>query len=391
MSFDFDRIINRENTQSVKFDARKQVFGTEDVYPMWVADMDFAVPDCVHKAVQARANHPIYGYSLHPESLYRAMIEWYARRHHWPIERDSILLVPGVVPSIFAVVKALVPEGGGVIVQSPVYFPFFSAITTNKRRLVDNPLCAVEGHYYIDFEHLERCASEGARMLLFCTPHNPVGRVWTPEELERVLDICRRYQLILVSDDIHCDLVYPGQKHTMLARLARPGDKIVKTLAPSKTFNIPGLGLSALVIDDVALRQAVKQEFEQLHVANTNPFSAVAFEAAYRGGDDWLDALMPYLQETCRQVKAYLDTYIPQLKMQLPEATYLLWLDCRALQMSDAELRDFFIRDCRLGLSPGSLFGPGGSGHMRLNIGAPRSQVLMALEQLAQGLAHKFG
>ncbi len=386
MSFNFDLVLNRENTQSVKFDARKQVFGTEDLYPMWVADMDFAVPDCVAQALQARAQHPVFGYSLYPESLYQAMMDWFAQRHQWQIERDWMLMAPGVVPSIFATVQALVPVGEGVIVQSPVYFPFFSAVTTNQRKLLNNPLKIVNGRYEMDFEHLEQCAREGGRLLLLCTPHNPVGRVWQPRELEQLLEICRRYQITLVSDDIHCDLVYPGVKHTMLARLARPDDKIITTIAPNKTFNIPGLGLSTLVIADPEQRKAIKQVFESLHVGNTNPFSIVAFEAAYRGGAAWLDALMQYLAETCAQVADYFVREIPQIQVNKPEATYLLWLDCRGLNLDDQQLRDFFIKKCHLGLSPGSMFGEGGSGFMRMNIGAPRSKVLEALRSIKTGL-----
>lgn len=383
MAFNFDLPIPRDNTQSVKFDGRQHYFGTTDVSPLWVADMDFAVPDCVMHALQQRLNHPVFGYSLYPEGLYQATMEWFARRHQWHIEREWILMAPGVVPSLFAAVQAFAGEGEGVIVQSPVYFPFFSAVTTNQRKLVNNPLRERNGRYEMDFDHLERCAQQGARLLMLCTPHNPVGRVWSVEELHRVLDIARRYDLTILSDDIHCDLVYPENRHTMLGALAQPGDKIITAIAPNKTFNIPGLGLSALVIPDNAQRDAMKRAFEKLHVANTNPFSIVAYEAAYRGGEEWLDALMRYLQSTRDFAAGFIAQQIPRIKMATPEATYLLWLDCRALGLSDAGLRDFFIKECRLGLSPGSVFGEGGSGFMRMNIGTPRQRIADALEVLA--------
>lgn len=382
MTFNFDAPINRENTNSVKFDGRQQYFGSADVAPLWVADMDFAIPECVTQALQQRLNHPVFGYSLYPDSLYQATIDWFSRRHQWQIEREWIVMAPGVVPSLFAAVQAFAAEGEGVIVQSPVYFPFFSAVTTNQRKLLNNPLREVNGRFEIDFDHLESCAKKGARLLMLCTPHNPVGRVWTLHELNQVLDIARRYDLTILSDDIHCDLVYPDHTHTMLARLAQPGDKIISTIAPNKTFNIPGLGLSALVIPDKSQRDAMKQAFEKLHVGNSNPFSIAAYEAAYRGGDAWLDALMEYLTVTRDFVAEFIAQKIPQIKMQKPEATFLLWLDCRGLGLNDSALRDFFIHNCKLGLSPGAVFGEGGSGFMRMNIGTRRSNIEAALLQL---------
>lgn len=382
MTFNFDLPVKREHTNSVKFDGRQQYFGTADVSPLWVADMDFAVPDCVTQALQQRLNHPVFGYSLYPESLYQATINWFARRHEWHIERDWILMAPGVVPSLFAAVLAFAKEGEGVIVQSPVYFPFFSAVTTNHRKLINNQLREVDGRYEIDFDHLENCAKQGARLLMLCTPHNPVGRVWSVEELTKVLAIARRYDLTILSDDIHCDLVYPGSNHTMLGRLAQPGDKIITTIAPNKTFNIPGLGLSALVIPDKTQRDAMRLAFEKLHVGNHNPFSIVAYEAAYRSGDVWLDELMQYLTATRDFAAEFIAQEIPQIKLVKPEATYLLWLDCRELGLADAALRDFFIHECKLGLSPGIVFGDGGSGFMRMNIGTRRDLIKHALESM---------
>lgn len=387
MTFNFDQELSRENTASVKFDGRQQYFGTTDVSPMWVADMDFAVPECVTRALQERINHPVFGYTLYPDSIYQSIIDWFQRRHQWTIEREWILMAPGIVPSLFAAAQAFAQEGDGVIVQSPVYFPFFSAVTTNNRKLVDNPLCEINGRYEIDFEHLEYCAQQGAKLLMLCTPHNPVGRVWSEAELQKVLEISRRYDLTILSDDIHCDLIYSGVKHTMLGRLGQPGDKIITTIAPNKTFNIPGLGLSALVIPNAAERNAMKHQFESLHVGNHNPLSIVAFEAAYRDGDQWLDALMRYLESTRDFAADFIAREIPPIKLIKPEATYLLWLDCRRLGMSDAQLRDFFIRECKLGMSPGAVFGEGGSGFMRMNIGTTQRRVAAALEAISLAVA----
>lgn len=387
MSFNFDTPIPRENTNSVKFDGRQHYFGTTDVSPLWVADMDFAVPECVTRALQERLNHPVFGYTLYPESLYQSIIDWFERRHNWKIERDWILMAPGVVPSLFAAVQAFAKEGEGVIVQPPVYFPFFSAVTTNNRKLILNPLRDVDGRYEMDFSHLESCAQQGAKLLILCTPHNPVGRVWSERELQEVLHIARKYDLTILSDDIHADLVYSESTHIMLGRLAQLGDKIITTIAPNKTFNIPGLGLSALVIPDAAQRKAMKQIFESLHVGNSNPFSVVAFEAAYREGDEWLNALMHYLEATRDYVADYLQKNIPKIRMVKPEATYLLWLDCRELGMTDPQLRDFFIKQCKVGMNPGTVFGEVGSGFMRMNIGTARENIRIALESIAKQLA----
>lgn len=387
MTFNFDQKIQRENTHSVKFDGRQQYFGTTDVSPLWVADMDFAVPECVTRALQERINHPVFGYTLYPESIYQSIIDWFQRRHQWTIEREWIVFAPGVVPSLFAAAKAFAKEGEGVIVQSPVYFPFFSAVTTNNRKLINNPLREINGRYEIDFEHLEYCAQQDAKLLMLCTPHNPVGRVWSEAELQQVLDISRRYNLTILSDDIHCDLVYAGVKHTMLGRLAQPGDKIITTIAPNKSFNIPGLGLSALIIPNAAERHAMKHMFETLHVGNYNPLSIAAFEAAYREGDQWLDALMCYLETTRDFAAEFIAREIPQIKLIKPEATYLLWLDCRGLGMSDTQLRDFFVRECKVGMNPGVVFGEGGSGFMRMNIGTTKARIMEALEAVKQGVA----
>ena len=386
MKFDFDVPIPRENTNSVKFDGRQHYFGTTDVSPLWVADMDFAVPECVTRALQERLNHPVFGYTLYPESLYQSVIDWFERRHHWKIERDWILMAPGVVPSLFAAVQAFAKEGEGVIVQPPVYFPFFSAVTTNNRKLLLNPLREVNSRYEMDFAHLESCAKEGAKLLMLCTPHNPVGRVWSERELQEVLRIARKYDLTILSDDIHADLIYSESTHIMLGRLVQAGDKIITTIAPNKTFNIPGLGLSALVIPDATQRKAMKQVFETLNVGNSNPFSVVAFEAAYCEGDEWLNALMTYLEVTRDYVADYLQKNIPKIKMVKPEATYLLWLDCRGLEMGDAQLRDFFVKKCKVGMNPGIVFGEVGSGFMRMNIGTQRINIQEVLERIKVAL-----
>lgn len=385
MSFDFDREISRAGTGSLKYDGRAGYFGTDDVLPLWVADMDFAVPEAVSRALTARAAHPVYGYSLPPESLFDALMAWMKHRHGWEIQREWILLTPGVVPSLNAVVMALTQPGEGVLVQPPVYFPFFSAASKTGRRLVQNPLRLQDGRYSIDFEHLDACAAD-ARLLLLCSPHNPVGRVWKADELAQVLEIARRHKLTILSDEIHADLVYAEYRHHPLATLTDDPNSIVTAVAPSKTFNIPGLGLSALIVPDPARRTAISQVFDMVHMNAANPFSMVAFEAAYHGGEAWLDSLLLYLGQTRDEVAAYLARELPQIRLIQPEGSYLLWLDCRNLGMSDAQLNKFMIEQAKVGLSPGTAFGAGGQGFMRLNIGAPRKVVMTALHQIRQAL-----
>lgn len=394
MIFDFDKAISRENTGSLKFDGRQQVFGTKEVQPLWVADMDFAVPDAVTQALQARAQHPIFGYSLYPDSLYQSVIDWFARRYKWSIEREWILMAPGVVPSLHAAALAFAEPGQGVIIQPPVYFPFFSAVNRTERRLVLNPLREFAGHYTIDFDLLEAQAAQ-ARMLIFCSPHNPVGRVWQKSELLELLRIAKRHDLLILSDDIHADLTYPGVNHEFLANLGGEyqdfvHSHVITAVAPSKTFNIPGLGLSSLIVPNPVHRQRLQQVFDQLQLANHNPFSIVAFEAAYNFGDAWLDALRTYLAGNKALVKAAIAQFSPRVRWTEPEGTYLAWLDCRGLGLDDVQLKEFFVNQCGLGLSPGRMFGEQGSGFMRLNMGTCRNNLQRAMERCESGI-HQLG
>jgi cysteine-S-conjugate beta-lyase len=384
MDNEFDRVIPRNGTFSLKYDGRMDAFGRNNVLPLWVADMDFAVPVAVSKALMARAAHPIYGYTVYPESLYEALINWLYKRHAWPVKREWIVMCPGVVPTLHAAILALSQPDDAVIVQPPVYAPFLAAPEIVGRRLMPNPLMFEDGRYRFDLDHFEQCAAAGARLLLLCSPHNPVGRVWQADELQALLDTCQRYEITVVADEIHADLIYPGRHHTPLAKLSDGAVKIVTTVAPSKTFNIPGLGLSALIVPDEKDRAAIAKTFGTLHVGAANPFSIVAFEAAYREGAPWLDGLLDYLEATCRFVRTFLQQHLPQIKLIEPEGTFLLWLDCRAMKLSDIQLKQFFVQDAGVGLSPGVLFGTEGSGFMRLNIGTPRSVIAQALENIAR-------
>ena len=394
----FDQPIAREHTQSLKYDGRVATFGTDDVLPMWVADMDFAVPEAITKALQARAFHPVFGYSMAPESLYQALIDWLLKTHNWQVRCEWIVLMPGVVPSLNLVVAALTAEQAGVIVQPPVYFPFFSAVTNQNRRLIENQLVLKDDgnlSYQIDMADLEECAKD-AELLLLCSPHNPVGRVWKKDELLALLAIAEKHNLTILSDEIHADLVYADAQHIPLSRLASESNspeashRIITAVSPSKTFNIPGLGLSALIIPNEAHRRAIQKHLQHMGISVTNPFNLVAFEAAYREGNEWLNALMVYLQDTRDEAIAFIKTHLPAIRVICPQATYLLWLDCRQLQLDDAALNRFFIEEAKLGLSPGAIFGRGGEGFMRMNIGTPKANVMAALSRLKAALESKL-
>lgn len=381
----FDSAPDRVGTASLKFDLRQDIFGRSDVIPLWVADMDFAVPEAVQRALTQRAAHPVFGYTIFPRSLNEALSHWLVQRHRWQIDSESILFCPGVVPSLHACIMGLTQAGEGVIVQPPVYAPFLTAAETCGRKALLNPLKLEAGRYTFDLEDLARCAKEGGRMLILCSPHNPVGRVWQQEELQALLAVCEQHDITVLSDEIHADLIYPGNRHVPLATL-NGKVKIVTAVAPSKTFNIPGLGLSALVVPDTADRKAITQAFDTLHVSASNAFSITAFEAAYREGAPWLDALMDYLAGTRDMVRDYLQQHLSQISMIEPEGTYLLWLDCRAMGLNDKQLKDFFVQKAGVGMSPGQMFGAGGSGHMRMNIGAPRSVIQQALENISAAM-----
>jgi cystathionine beta-lyase len=380
--FDFDQEINRECSNSVKYDGRQAMFGRSDVTPMWVADMDFAAPSAITQALTRRAEHPIYGYTLFPDSLYDALIDWMQRRHGWKIQRDWIVMCPGVVPSLHAAVMAFTRPEDAIIIQPPVYFPFFSAAAQTGRHLIENPLRLKNNRYTIDFDHLEQCAQK-AHLLLLCSPHNPVGRVWQIDELKRLLEIAEKYKLTIFSDEIHADLIYPGNRHYVLAAF-QEYTGIITAVAPSKTFNIPGLNLSALIVPEKIARNAITKVFDTLHVSASNPFSIVAFETAYREGEAWLEALLTYLSKTRNAVEAFFAEHMPEIQVICAEGTYLLWLDCRAWRMTDTQLKHFFIHESGIGMSPGTLFGAEGSGFMRLNIGAPRQIIMNALEKVRQ-------
>ena len=383
MHYDFHTVPDRRSVPGEKWGR----YAGRDILPMWVADMDFAVPPAVQQALAARAAHPVYGYTRIPERLYASLKTWLQTRHAWDVELDWIAPTPGVVPILYAAVRALTQPGEGVMVQPPVYTPFFSAVTDNDRRLILNPLREENGLYRMDFEHLEQCAEQGGKLLLLCSPHNPVGRVWQRDELQTLLEIARKHELTIVSDEIHADLVYAPHQHIPLASLEDFPERVITAVAPSKTFNIPGLGLAFMLAGEPELRSRVRAEFTRLHIEANNPFSLVAAEAAYTQGAPWLDALMRYLAQTQDWVLDFCAKNLPQIRALRSQGTFLMWLDCRGLGLADASLQRLLVDKAKVGLSPGTLYGQAGAGFMRLNLGAPRSQIEQAMQRIQQALS----
>ena len=385
----FDTMIPRRNTNSMKWDSLQAVFGEEHVLPLWVADMDFAVAPAIASAVQARAAHAIYGYGIQPESLYDSVIQWFRQRHGWEIQRDWILTAPGVVPSMSLAVQALTEPGDGVIIQSPVYPPFYSCVNDNGRRLVDNALTQKNGYYEMDFELLAKQVKEPQNKLLFlCTPHNPVGRVWRRDELARLASLCHENGVLVVSDEIHCDLVFRPHRHIPFASLNESvRQNSITCISPSKTFNIAGLNTSFVVAADDAVRRKMRLALERLHVTRLNIFGTIAAEAAYSQSEPWLNELLDYLEGNAAFIADFVAKYLPGVKYVPPEGTYLGWLDFRAHFTSSAELKQFLVQKAKVGLNDGLSFGKGGEGFARINFGCPRSMLQEGLHQIAGALA----
>lgn len=387
LSFDFDTPISRLDSHSVKYGLRRVKFGRKDVLPLWVADMDFAAPPCVQQALAERVKHPIYGYTLADAGVFEAIIDWQWRRHGWRVEKAWITLLPGVVPSLDLCVQALTLPGEAVAVQPPVYNPIFESAERNGRRVIRNPLAWAEGRHEMDFGQLEAALTPDTRLFHLCNPHNPGGRVWRRQELERLGEVCARHDLIIVSDEIHADLVFQGGRHLPIASLD-PG-LAARTLtlnSPGKTFNIAGLNISYAITPDPGLRAKLHDAARRLHLEGPNLFGLAALKAAYREGAPWLAALLVYLEGNLELARDHVARHLPRVTCRVPEATFLLWLDCRELRLDDATLRQRLV-DAGLGLSPGTQFGPEGSGFMRMNVALPRAQLREALARLDRALA----
>jgi cystathionine beta-lyase len=388
MIWNFDEPANREGTNCIKYDLREETFGIKNVIPMWVADMDFNTPDFIIKSLQSRLDHNIFGYSFRPPDYYLSIIDWLERRHKWQVEKEWICFCPGIVPALNLCTLAFTRPGDSIIVQPPVYFPFFSAVESHGRKLIYNKLIESEGKWVMDYDSLISSIDENTKMIIISNPHNPVGRAWSPEELTRLADICLKNNILVLSDEIHSDLVLPGFSHTPFAKLSEKiAENTITCIAPSKTFNLAGLSTSSVIISNPALRKSFKGIVDNLHVGNGNIFGTIASIAAYSFGHQWLDALLDYLDHNIEFVVDYCRKMIPEIIPVQPEATYMIWLDCRKFAMSGKELQTFFINSAGVGMNEGSTFGPGGEGFMRMNLATTHQTVMQAMEQIENAVS----
>lgn len=391
MKYDFDKIINRYGTNSVKYDLAKDYGKPEGTLPLWVADMDFQAPPCVVEALLKRTHHGIYGYTVLKPDYYKAVNTWFASRYNWDICDDWLISTSGVVSAINIAVRALTRLNDAIIIQQPVYSPFKDAILNNGRKLVVNQLIYENGKYTIDFTDFEeRIIRENVKMFILCSPHNPVGRVWTQEELISLGDICKKHNVLVVSDEIHADFIYPSNKHHIFANVKPDfADYSIICTAPTKTFNLAGLQASNIFIPNTDIRKQFRDELKYNGYGHANVMGIVACQAAYSSGGEWLDALLEYLEGNLAFLHEFLEKHIPQIRLVKPEGTYLAWLDCNALGLNDDSLENLLVNRAGIWLNKGTIFGEGGSGFQRLNFACPRSILEEALIRLEKAVNSK--
>jgi len=391
LNYNFITASERENTNAEKYVLRKELFGTEDVFPVWVADMDINTPQCVLDAVQKRLQHPVMGYEEVPSSAFMAQIEWMKAEHGVTFTLDDLLYSHSVVASMHTAIEAFTKEGEGVIVQTPVYPPFFHSVLKLNRKLIKNSLHVdSDGRYSFDIEDFKAKIDNNTKLLLLCSPHNPVGRVWKKEELEKILELCLENNIIVFSDEIHSDLVYKPNKHIPFVSLSEKAKDITLTaIGVGKTFNMAGFAMSSVAIQNERLKEQYKKAYEKVHFAQGSSLSHVAFETAYKKGKNWLEALKVHLYENYLMLEKVAKIYPEFIKITPIEATYLAWIDCRGMGLKDKELRTFFINEAKLGLNPGISFGREGSGFMRLNFALSSVKMLEVIKQLENALQRK--
>lgn len=380
MKYNFDEITQRRGSNSYKWDAAEE----DDVLPMWVADMDFRTSPAITNALAKRVQHGIFGYTKVPQAYFDAVIGWFGRKHNFPIQKEWILFTSGVVPALSAIIKALTSPGDKVLVQTPVYNCFFSSIRNDECEMVSNKLVYADGKYTIDFEDLEKKATDPqVKLLLLCNPHNPVGRVWELEELKKIGEICLRNNVIVVSDEIHCDLVYPGHTHIPFASIS---DEFrmnsVTCTAPSKTFNLAGIQVANIIATDEEIRRKIDKALNINEVCEINAFAVEALIAAYNEGDDWLDELKVYLYDNYLLLSEFFKSYLPHLPVLPLEATYLVWIDCSALGLASKEIADKLLLKENLWINEGTMYGEAGEGFIRINIATQRDRLVRGLKKI---------
>lgn len=388
--YNFDKVIDRTNTNSTKWDSNvlKENFNESEILPLWIADMDFEVAPAIKEAVMKVAEHGIYGYSDSDKHL-NAFIDWTKRKHDWTIEKDWILNTPGIVTAFNLAIQVFTKPGDNVIIQRPVYYPFSKAIENNGRHISANSLVLnKKGKYEIDFEDFENRAKDpNTTLFILCSPHNPISRIFTEEELIKMMDICIENNVLVLSDEIHNDLILPGYDFTTLGNIdEKYGDYLITCMAPSKTFNLAGMQLSYIIISNEQIRQKFARALTQIHIGRSNPFAIEAAAAAYDESEAWLEELLEYLEGNYNFLKDYFSKNLPELRVQELEATYLVWLDFREFDFEVEELDEVIFNRAKVGLDGGSWFGPEGEGFMRINIASPRSIIEKAAEEIVRAV-----
>lgn len=390
MKYDFDQIYSRENTSCSKWDRVEAIFGSKDVIPMWVADMDFPTAKPIVEALQERATHEFFGYTEPSDSLIEAVVERMERKFDWRIDPEWIVFTPGVIPALNVAIRSLTRPGDEIILQEPAYYPFFNSVRQNGCQIRTNELKLSKGRYEIDFQDLEgkfkpkigmRDIPSRVKTIVLCNPHNPIGRVWNREELTQLGEIVIGNGAIVISDEVHCEILFKGNSHTPFGAISKEFEQnCIVCMAPSKTFNLAGLEASSIIIPNKKLRDNFNEA--RMGVSRPNLFGFAAMEAAFRFGDDWLEQMLSYLDGNLEFTAEYLACKIPKIKLIKPQGTYLLWLDCRELGMDDQALREFFRKQAKVGLDDGFLFGAGGSGFQRMNIACPKGLLEQALQRI---------
>ncbi|OLO27626.1 cystathionine beta-lyase [Alkalihalophilus pseudofirmus] len=383
MTSRFDQKVNRRGTNSMKWDGVDQLYNGENLWPMWVADMDFSAPSEVIEAVQQEVSRGIYGYPVRSSSVDQAVQSWLKRRFDWDIEPKHLVYTSGVVPTLSQIIKLFTEPGEKVIIQPPVYYPFFKVVTNHDRKLVENPLVYDGDRYKMDLEHLKSVIDKQTKILILCSPHNPVGRVWTEQELHELAQICIEHDLLIVSDEIHCDIVFNGLKHLPTASISEEmRNRTITCMAPSKTFNLAGLQTSYAVIFNSTLRREFQKHLSQEFMNMFNSVGTVAMEAAYNEGEKWLEELISYVEDNVKFVQSFIEEHMPKIKVVHPEGTYLLWLDCTDLGMTSSERKQWLTEQAKVALSNGIVFGKEGEPFERMNLACSRETVLEGLNRL---------
>ena len=384
MKYNFDEIIDRRGTESVKWDAVSERWGRNDLLPMWVADMDFRTPPFVMEALRKRLEHEVLGYTFACEEWYTSIINWLQNRHGWKVKREELTFMPGIVRGLAFAIQCFTEKGDKVMVMPPVYHPFFLVTEKNKREVVYSPLVLRDGQYYIDFDRFRKDI-QGCKILILSNPHNPGGRVWTREELEQIAEICYESKTLVISDEIHADLTLPPYQHITFALVSEKArQNSLVFMSPSKAFNMPGLASSYCIIENKEICRCFQEYMEASELSEGHLFAYLSVAAAYSNGTEWLDQVLAYIQSNIDFTDAFLSEYIPDIKMIRPQASYLVFLDCRTLGLNQKELVDLFVDGAHLALNDGTMFGKEGEGFMRLNVACPRSVLEKALKQLKE-------